>query len=76
MGHDLENNVPYFAVGLIYALTEAGPVWPMQVYTAAKLIHHFVVTFGLIHDIRAVFWTITNSAFLFMAYTVLKRYLF
>uniref|UniRef100_A0A6U3RFV1 Microsomal glutathione S-transferase 1 n=1 Tax=Ditylum brightwellii TaxID=49249 RepID=A0A6U3RFV1_9STRA len=72
MGHDLENNVPFFAVGLIYVLVQAGPEWPIQSYTATKLFHHLVYWTGQRHEMRATVWTVTNSVFLYMCYLVLK----
>ena len=70
MGHDLENNVPFFAVGLLYCLLNAGDEKPLYVYTGTKLLHHLVYWSGQRHEVRAAFWTVTNSAFLYMAWLV------
>mmetsp|Transcript_14916 Transcript_14916/g.43036 ORF Transcript_14916/g.43036 Transcript_14916/m.43036 type:complete len:152 (-) Transcript_14916:197-652(-) len=73
MGHDLENNVPFFAVGLIYAILQAGPSTPLYIYTATKLLHHFVYWTGQRHEVRATVWTITNGSFLWMCKLVLDQ---
>ena len=73
MGHDLENNVPFFALGLIYVALNAGDATPLYVYTGTKLLHHFVYWSGQRHEIRATVWTITNSAFLWMCWLVWKK---
>uniref|UniRef100_A0A7S2H374 Microsomal glutathione S-transferase 1 n=1 Tax=Helicotheca tamesis TaxID=374047 RepID=A0A7S2H374_9STRA len=72
MGHDLENNVPFFAVGLIYVLIQAGPQWPLYSYTGTKVFHHLVYLTEQRHELRATVWTVTNSAFLYMSYLVLR----
>lgn len=70
MGHDLENNVPFFAVGLLYCLFEAGDENLLYLYTSFKVAHHFVYWSGQRHEVRATFWTVTNSAFLYMCWLV------
>eukprot|EP00164_Ancoracysta_twista_P006193 GFYU01008583.1.p1 GENE.GFYU01008583.1~~GFYU01008583.1.p1 ORF type:complete len:171 (-),score=30.18 GFYU01008583.1:199-663(-) len=71
MHHDIENNVTFFIVGLLYVLLQAGPVWPIQVYTGSKVIHHFVYLLGMSHEARATAWTITNMSFLYMCYLLI-----
>lgn len=73
MGHDLENNLPFFAVGLIYVLLNAGTETPLYVYTGTKLLHHLVYWSGQRHEFRAAVWTVTNSAFLWMCKLVLDK---
>ena len=68
MGHDLENNVPFFALGWIYVLVEAGGAGPLYAYTGSKLLHHLVYWSGQRHEVRATVWTFTNGAFLYMCY--------
>lgn len=73
MGHDLENNVPFFAVGLIYCLLNAGNEVPLYAYTGMKCVHHLAYWSGQRHEVRATFWTITNYSFLYMAWLVWKK---
>lgn len=73
MGHDLENNVPFFAVGLLYCMLEAGDARPLYVYTGFKLLHHVVYWSGQRHEVRAVVWTTLNSSFLHMSWLVWKK---
>ena len=86
MGHDLENNVPFFAVGLIYALMNGGggggadggggdggdPATILYAYTASKIVHHAVYWAGLRHEVRAAVWTVTNGCFLYLSYLTWK----
>ena len=71
MHHDIENNVGFFAVGLLYVLCECGSDWPLWAYTGSKIVHHFVYLSGMSHETRANCWTVTTLAFMFMAYKVL-----
>eukprot|EP00526_Cylindrotheca_closterium_P022288 CAMPEP_0113611876 /NCGR_PEP_ID=MMETSP0017_2-20120614/5799_1 /TAXON_ID=2856 /ORGANISM="Cylindrotheca closterium" /LENGTH=117 /DNA_ID=CAMNT_0000520871 /DNA_START=707 /DNA_END=1063 /DNA_ORIENTATION=+ /assembly_acc=CAM_ASM_000147 len=75
MGHDLENNVPFFAVGLLYVITsgEDGDATPLYLYTATKVIHHLAYWSAQPHDLRAAVWTITNASFLWMSSMVWKK---
>jgi glutathione S-transferase len=75
MGHDLENNLPFFAVGLLYVVLQAGPSssLPLYVYTASKLLHHSVYWTGQRHEVRATIWTITNGSFLWMCKLVFDQ---
>src|SRR6056300_64452 len=51
MGHDLENNVPFFAVGLLYVLLDAGDANLLYAYTGTKLLHHLVYWSGQRHEV-------------------------
>ena len=73
MGHDLENNLPFFAVGLLYVLLDAGPSMPLKLYTASKLVHHVVYWRGERHEVRAATWTFTNGCFLWMCKLVIDK---
>ena len=73
MGNDVENNVQFFAVGLLYTLMEAGDATPLYIYTGLKLLHHAVYWSGQRHEVRATVWTLLNSYFLFMAWLVWKK---
>jgi hypothetical protein len=66
MGHVLENNLPFFAIGLLHVLMDAGPSMPLKLYTASKLVHHVVYWSGQRHKVRADTWTFTNSCFIWM----------
>ena len=68
MGHDLENNVPFLAVGLIFALLDVGDPSVLYAYTASKVVHHAVYWAGLRHEVRAAVWTFTNGCFLYLSY--------
>ena len=70
MHHDIENNVGFFAVGMLYVLLNAGGAMPLYAYTGSKMIHHFVYLSALPHEARATCWTITSGAFLYMAFKV------
>ena len=73
MGHDLENNVPFLAVGLIYALLDAGDPSVLYAYTASKLVHHAVYWAGLRHEVRAAVWTFTNGCFVYLSYLTWRK---
>ena len=77
MGHDLENNAPFFAVGLIYSLIAGGDGDPlvMYAYTASKLLHHIVYWSGQRHEVRATVWTFTNGCFLYMCWLAWNKLL-
>lgn len=68
---DIENNVGFFAVGLLYVVLGCGGAWPIWTYTATKVVHHFVYLFAFSHEVRATFWTVTSCSFMWMSYKVL-----
>lgn len=72
MGNDVENNLPFFAVGMLYTLVGAGDGTPLLVYTGAKLLHHVVYWTGQRHEVRATVWTVANSALLWTSWLVWK----
>lgn len=74
--HDAENNGPFFAVGLLYVATDAGPEWPIYVYTGTKLLHHVLYMVGRAaggHTTRAATWTVTSISFMFMAGKIIQK---
>jgi hypothetical protein len=73
MGNDVENNLPFFMVGLIYVVLGAGDAAPLYVYTGSKVVHHIVYWYGCRHEIRATVWTTTNASFLWMCKLVLDK---
>uniref|UniRef100_A0A7S1ZIV5 Microsomal glutathione S-transferase 1 n=1 Tax=Trieres chinensis TaxID=1514140 RepID=A0A7S1ZIV5_TRICV len=71
MGHDLENNVPFFAVGMVYVLLDAGGTTPLRLYAGSKFLHHGVYLTGQRHELRAAIWTFTSCTFLYMCARVM-----
>ena len=73
MGNDIENNLPFFAIGLLYTLVGAGDDTPLLIYTGAKLVHHLVYWTKQRHEIRATAWTIANASLLYASWMVWKK---
>ena len=71
MAHDIENNVGFFAVGLLYVCLDCGAAWPLWTYAGSKMAHHLVYLSGMSHELRATCWTFTSAAFMYMAGKVL-----
>lgn len=75
MGHDIENNLPFFAVGLTYVILDAGDANVLYVYTASKFLHHAAYWAAADHEVRATLWTVTNASFLWMSKLVIDKLL-
>jgi hypothetical protein len=73
LGNDVENNLGFFAVGLIYVAVGAGSAAVLQHYTWSKVLHHFVYWPGQRHEVRATFWTYKSATFLYMCYLGLEK---
>ena len=71
MAHDIENNVGFFAVGLLYVCLDCGAAWPLWTYAGSKMAHHLVYLSVMSHELRATCWTFTSAAFMYMAGKVL-----
>eukprot|EP00121_Abeoforma_whisleri_P002070 Awhi_evm1s1851 len=76
LAHDIENNVPFFAVALLYVVTDAGNSVPLYCYTVSKFAHHIIQGLGFSHEIRAPVWTFTNLSFLYMSWKVAPHILY
>jgi len=63
MAHDVENNVPFLAVGLLYVVAGAGGPGPLYAYAAFKAAHHAVYLAGAAHEFRAAAFQAHSFAF-------------
>lgn len=76
--NDLESIPAFLAAGLLFVLVQP-PLLLAQivlwVYVASRLAHAIAYATAQIHDIRAMFWTFSSLAVLFMVGYILSRVL-
>ncbi|NXJ08689.1 MGST1 transferase, partial [Odontophorus gujanensis] len=80
-GHlnDLENIVPFFGIGLLYALS--GPdlstaLLHFRIFTGARILHTFAYLIPLPQPGRALSWAVGYAVTISMAYKVLSKALY
>ncbi|NXA51332.1 MGST1 transferase, partial [Nothocercus julius] len=77
--NDLENIVPFFAIGLLYALS--GPelstaLLHFRIFTGARILHTIAYLTPLPQPSRALTWAVGYVVTISMAYKVLKTGLY
>ena len=63
LAHDVENNVTFFIVGLLYVMLGVGCDNALKSYTYMKFAHHAAYVTGQRHEVRAILWTLTSLSF-------------
>ncbi|NXJ02769.1 MGST1 transferase, partial [Psophia crepitans] len=80
-GHlnDLENIVPFFGIGLLYALSGPGlsmALLHFRIFAGARILHTFAYLIPLPQPSRGLSWVIGYVVTISMAYQVLKTALY
>jgi hypothetical protein len=61
MGYDIENNLTFFAVGLLYIMLDAGCDNSIKSYTYFMFAHHIANISAQRQEISAFLWTLSSS---------------
>ncbi|NWS43317.1 MGST1 transferase, partial [Probosciger aterrimus] len=77
--NDLENIVPFFGIGLLYALS--GPelssaLLHFRIFTACRIVHTFAYLIPLPQPSRGLSWAIGYVVTFSMAYNIMKSVLY